>query len=68
MTSAQTEDFGLKTKRAALYVRASTKEENTDAQERSLKEYVERRGWDLRKFIATEESPASSRVDLHSTN
>jgi DNA invertase Pin-like site-specific DNA recombinase len=35
----------MKKKRAALYVRVSTDEQNTDAQERVLKEYVQRRGW-----------------------
>src|SRR5450432_3553680 len=35
----------MKRKRAALYVRVSTDEQNTNAQERALKEYVQRRGW-----------------------
>ena len=37
----------MKTKRAALYVRVSSGEQNTGAQERALKEYVQRRGWKL---------------------
>jgi DNA invertase Pin-like site-specific DNA recombinase len=32
-------------KRAAIYVRVSTQEQNTDSQESELREYVERRGW-----------------------
>jgi DNA invertase Pin-like site-specific DNA recombinase len=35
----------VKTKRAALYTRVSSGEQNTGAQERSLREYVQRRGW-----------------------
>ena len=35
----------MKTKRAALYVRVSSGEQNTGAQERALREYVQRRGW-----------------------
>jgi len=37
----------VKTKRAALYVRVSSGEQNTGAQERALREYVQRRGWKL---------------------
>src|SRR3984893_3375596 len=37
----------MKKKRVALYVRVSTDEQNTDAQERALKEYIQRRGWVL---------------------
>ena len=37
----------MKTKRAALYVRVSSGEQNTGAQERALREYVQRRGWKL---------------------
>lgn len=39
----------MKPKRAALYVRCSTTEQNTEAQERSLKEYCQRRGWIVHK-------------------
>jgi len=35
-------------KRAALYVRVSTGEQNTASQERALREYVLRRGWSVR--------------------
>jgi len=35
----------MKEKRAALYVRVSSGEQHTDAQERALLEYVQRRGW-----------------------
>jgi DNA invertase Pin-like site-specific DNA recombinase len=35
----------MKKKRAALYMRVSSGEQNTDAQERALQEYVQRRDW-----------------------
>jgi DNA invertase Pin-like site-specific DNA recombinase len=35
----------VKIKGAALYVRVSSGEQNTGAQERALREYVQRRGW-----------------------
>ena len=34
-------------KRAALYTRVSSGEQNTEAQERALREYVQRRGWEI---------------------
>jgi len=37
----------VQVKRAALYVRVSSGEQNTGAQERALREYVQRRGWKL---------------------
>jgi len=40
----------VKAKRAALYVRVSTNEQDTAAQERALREYVQRRGWKLQKI------------------
>ena len=40
----------MKTKRAALYVRVSSGEQNTSAQERALREYVQRRGWKLQQI------------------
>jgi DNA invertase Pin-like site-specific DNA recombinase len=40
----------MKQKRAALYVRVSTGEQNTEAQERVLREYVKRRGWQVYKI------------------
>jgi DNA invertase Pin-like site-specific DNA recombinase len=40
----------VKTKRAALYVRVSTNEQDTGAQERALLEYVHRRGWKVQKM------------------
>ena len=40
----------MKTKRAALYTRVSTDEQNTEAQERALREYVQRRGWKVQKI------------------
>src|SRR5262245_8174090 len=39
----------MKPKRAALYVRVSTGEQNTESQERALREYVIRRGWKIHK-------------------
>jgi DNA invertase Pin-like site-specific DNA recombinase len=41
--------YGVKTKRVALYVRVSSGEQNTGAQERALREYVQRRGWKLQQ-------------------
>jgi DNA invertase Pin-like site-specific DNA recombinase len=35
----------MKTKRAAIYVRVSTNEQDTELQETELREYVENRGW-----------------------
>jgi DNA invertase Pin-like site-specific DNA recombinase len=35
----------MKRKRAALYVRVSTGEQHTEAQERALRDYAQRRGW-----------------------
>jgi DNA invertase Pin-like site-specific DNA recombinase len=40
----------MKQTRAALYVRVSTGEQNTEAQERALKDYVQRRGWTVQKI------------------
>ncbi len=40
----------LKTKHAALYVRVSSGEQNTGAQERALRDYVQRRGWKLQQI------------------
>jgi DNA invertase Pin-like site-specific DNA recombinase len=40
----------MKAKRAALYVRVSSGEQNTEAQERALREYVQRRGWKLQQI------------------
>jgi len=40
----------VKTKQAALYVRVSSGEQNTGAQERALREYVQRRGWKLQQI------------------
>ena len=39
----------MKIERAAVYVRVSTNEQDTGAQERALREYVQRRGWKLHK-------------------
>jgi DNA invertase Pin-like site-specific DNA recombinase len=40
----------MKKKRAALYVRVSSGEQHTEMQERALREYVQRRGWELHKI------------------
>lgn len=37
----------MKVTRAALYLRVSTGEQRTDAQEKALRDYVSRRGWKL---------------------
>ena len=39
----------MKTKRVAIYVRVSSGEQNTEPQERSLRAYVQRRGWKVQK-------------------
>ena len=52
----------MKAKRAALYVRVSTNEQDTGAQERALREYVQRRGWKLQKIYRDQgQSGASSK-------
>jgi DNA invertase Pin-like site-specific DNA recombinase len=40
----------VKPKRAALYTRVSSGEQNTEAQERALRDYVRRRGWIVQKI------------------
>ena len=40
----------MKAKRAAIYVRVSSGEQNTGAQERALREYVQRRGWKVQQI------------------
>src|SRR5689334_59318 len=40
----------MKQKRAAIYVRVSSSEQHTEAQERALREYVQRRGWELHRI------------------
>lgn len=40
----------MKMKRAALYVRVSSGDQNTGAQERALREYVQRRGWKVQQI------------------
>ena len=40
----------MKAKRAAMYVRVSSGEQNTGAQERELRHYVQRRGWKLQQI------------------
>jgi len=42
---AETEEEMNEKKRAAIYVRVSTAEQETDMQEAELREYCERRGW-----------------------
>jgi DNA invertase Pin-like site-specific DNA recombinase len=48
--SCNWEEYTVKTKQAALYVRVSSGEQNTGAQERALREYVQRRGWKLQQI------------------
>ena len=40
----------MKPKRAVLYTRVSSGEQNTEAQERALRDYVRRRGWTIQKM------------------
>src|SRR5271169_4191083 len=40
----------MKTKRAAIYVRVSTTEQETERQEVELREYVEKRGWSIKVY------------------
>ena len=44
----------MKLKRAALYTRVSSEEQNTEAQEHALREYVRRRGWIAQKIYLIE--------------
>src|ERR1700730_957744 len=44
----------MKPKRAAAYVRVSSFDQNTEAQETSLREYIQRRGWTLHKIFRDE--------------
>ena len=44
----------MKTKRAALYTRVSSGEQNTGPQEHALREYVQRRGWKLQQIYRDE--------------
>ena len=58
----------MKTKRVALYVRVSSGEQNTGAQERALREYVQRRGRKLHlsgpgHLRCEFESACSQRID-----
>jgi DNA invertase Pin-like site-specific DNA recombinase len=47
-----------KPKRAALYLRVSTSEQSTKAQESELKDYAERRGWIVKEVYADKISGA----------
>src|SRR4029077_15654352 len=44
------EERALKAKRAALYVRVSSGEQNAGAQERTLRDYVQRRRWKVEQI------------------
>jgi DNA invertase Pin-like site-specific DNA recombinase len=50
----------MKQKRAALYVRVSTGEQHTEAQERALRDYVQRRGWSEHKIYRDKCTGASA--------
>jgi len=50
----------MKQKRAALYVRVSTGEQHTQAQERALREYVQRRGWLPHKIYRDQRTGATA--------
>jgi DNA invertase Pin-like site-specific DNA recombinase len=58
----------VKAKRAALYVRVSSGEQNTGAQERALREYVQRRGWKLLQIHRDQGVSEPVRTGLLSTN
>jgi DNA invertase Pin-like site-specific DNA recombinase len=51
----------MKQKRAALYVRVSTGEQHTEAQERALRDYVQRRGWSPHKIYRDKITGATAR-------
>jgi DNA invertase Pin-like site-specific DNA recombinase len=51
----------MKQKRAALYVRVSSGEQHTEAQERALREYVQRRGWVPHKIYRDKITGATTR-------
>ena len=53
----------MKPKRAAAYVRVSSFDQNTEAQETVLREYVQRRGWTLHKIYGTKEFPEQERAN-----
>jgi DNA invertase Pin-like site-specific DNA recombinase len=53
-SSGQEGSRGVKTKRAAPYVRVSTNEQDTGSQERALREYVQRQGWKIQKIYRDE--------------
>jgi DNA invertase Pin-like site-specific DNA recombinase len=59
-------EAAMKQKRAALYVRVSTGEQNTEAQERVLREYVKRRK--STKFTETSAYPERVQIQSHETN
>ena len=50
----------MKTKRAAIYIRVSTVDQNTQRQETELKEYVESRGWSYKIYKDRGHSGAKS--------
>jgi len=50
----------MKTKRAAIYVRVSTADQNTGLQETELREYVESRGWSYAIYRDQGQSGAKS--------
>ena len=58
----------MKKKRAALYVRVSSGEQHTEAQERALREYVQRRGWLPHKIYRDKGISEQPQADQVSTN
>jgi site-specific DNA recombinase len=50
----------METKRAAIYVRVSTAEQDTGLQEMELQEYVEHRGWSYVVYRDKAQSGAKS--------
>ena len=56
----------MKKKRAALYMRVSSGEQNTEAQERALREYVRRRDWTIHRVYRDQGPTLVSRGVFHS--
>jgi DNA invertase Pin-like site-specific DNA recombinase len=62
----ETEEEMNEVKRAAIYVRVSTAEQETDLQESELKEYCERRGWSF--VLYRDHGQSGAKVDRPALN
>jgi DNA invertase Pin-like site-specific DNA recombinase len=56
----------MKEKRAAIYVRVSTAEQDTDMQETELRQYVESRGWEY--FVYRDKAQSGAKNDRPALN